>query len=720
MNWLGRIFYTVLSMSGMMLFLAPLVLLLRFGMRNQEKKFMKWEWWLVYLRSLCPVALSSPICFFDSWNRQYHLFLSTLGLTIEEQSGIMNSWSAVFLHPVHMTKTFTVCAVTWAAGVFLVLFSAFFVQRRVKQTLMQGKEIGEDILESGTTSVPVRFGFFHKIHVVPAGMHARDMRYYLQHIQAHSFENAKRIVVVGITAIHWFNPVMWLYYILWNHDEEYLADEKAVHKKPSAECREYAQGLLNIQKESKKLHLSLFTIREGNVEKRAQRMMYLKWDKTGEKLLNFLIWSVTLILFFLLAPMKIAWSGGTWQNPVDSSKGSLFSNTKGIVIAKTDISSPDGLDQILKLELLEKDKTDKDSYTGTFALRMYDDFDNRIASLSMKDIFGTGGSYAFPKDMNLFVGDYNGDGTQEAVLGKKLSLSQKEFDRMTEQTDSSQKVKDYTVYSYSVINLEKENMQVIGSDICAAVSKNGKKELSSSVELDTIEDITTVFSVPFAKETQYYVWNQEKGKYEQKDLSKKDLEQYKTDSTAEAKEETQEHTLKNNSGSTAVLVTTKKDSDGNEDIQSLILSPKKNQKKWDNIHGYYCDLKWITQENVLNNRYAMLIYNGTKAQTFTVYDTKTRTQYYQQEDGTTQLAKVFKQYKEDDITFEDGAVVVYNLKELKDDILTIGFAGQADNGITVKGSYQYDIKKKLTTNFTYSREADTDASASASPSPTTK
>lgn len=55
MNWLGRIFYTVLSMSGMMLFLAPLVLLLRFGMRNQEKKFMKWEWWLVYLRSLCPL-----------------------------------------------------------------------------------------------------------------------------------------------------------------------------------------------------------------------------------------------------------------------------------------------------------------------------------------------------------------------------------------------------------------------------------------------------------------------------------------------------------------------------------------------------------------------------------------------------------------------------------------------------------------------------------------
>ena len=87
--------------------------------------------------------------------------------------------------------------------------------------------------------------------------------------------------------------------------------------------------------------------------------------------------------------MKIAWSGGTWQNPVDSSKGSLFSNIKGIVIAKTDISSPDGLDRILKLELLEKDKTDKDSYTGTFALRMYDDFDNRIASLSMKDIFGT-------------------------------------------------------------------------------------------------------------------------------------------------------------------------------------------------------------------------------------------------------------------------------------------------------------------------------------------
>lgn len=629
----------------------------------------------------------------------------------------MNSWSAVFIHPVNMTKAFTVCSMIWAAGVLLVLLGACLAQRRVKQTLMQGKEIGEDILEADAAAGLLRFGCIHKKHVVPAGMHAQDMRYYLQHIQAHSFENAKRVLVVCITAIHWFNPAMWLYYILWEHDEEYLADEKTVHKKSIDECRQYAQGLLNFQKDTKKLHLSLFTIREGNVEKRAQRMMYLKWDKAGEKLLNVLVWSVTLIVFFLLAPMKIAWSGGTWQNPVDASRDSLFSNEKGIVIAKTDISSPDGLDRILKLELLEKDNEDKNSYTGTFTLRMYDDFDNQIAALSMKDIFGTSGSYTFPKEMNLFVGDYNGDGTQEAVLGKKLILSQKEFGRMTGQTDNAKKVKDYTVYSYSVINLEKETMQVVGNDICAAVSKNEKKELSPSVELDTMEDITTVFSVPFAKKTQYYVWDQEKGQYEQKELSKKDLEQYKTDSAAKEKEETQEHTLKNDSGSTAVLVSTKKDSDGNEDIQSVILSPKKNQKKWDNIHGYYCDLKWITQENVLKNRYAMLIYNGTKAQTFTIYDTKTRTQYYQQEDGTAQLAKIFQQYKEDDITFEDGAVVVYNLKELKNDIVTIGFAGQADNGITVKGSYQYDIKKKLATNFTYSREA---TENDASPAPTTK
>lgn len=162
-----------------------------------------------------------------------------------------------------MTKTFTVCAVTWAAGVFLVLFSAFFVQRRVKQTLMQGKEIGEDILESGTTSVPVRFGFFHKIHVVPAGMHARIAfiicniyRHILLKMQKGSWLSVSQrsIGLIRSCGFTIFFGIMM---------KNILQDEKAVHKKPSAECREYAQGLLNIQKESKKLHLSLLrSVRE--------------------------------------------------------------------------------------------------------------------------------------------------------------------------------------------------------------------------------------------------------------------------------------------------------------------------------------------------------------------------------------------------------------------------------------------------------------------------
>jgi hypothetical protein len=80
--------------------------------------------------------------------------------------------------------------------------------------------------------------------------------------------------------------------------------------------------------------------------------------------------------------------------------------------------------------------------------------------------------------------------------------------------------------------------------------------------------------------------------------------------------------------------------------------------------------------------------------------------YYRHEDGATELAAVFQQYQESEVTFEEGGAVIYDLAEKKDDILTINFAANADNNITVKGSYEYDVAKKTASNLSFSRAAE--------------
>ena len=46
---------------------------------------------------------------------------------------------------------------------------------------------------------------------------------------------------------------------------------------------------------------------------------------------------------------------------------------------------------------------------------------------------------------------------------------------------------------------------------------------------------------------------------------------------------------------------------------------------------------------------------------FTICRLTRRSVYYQQEDGTKSLASVFALYREDDITFNDGGAVIYEL-----------------------------------------------------------
>lgn len=716
MDWLCRIFYTVLSLSGIMLFLAPVVLVIRFLMRNYEKKFMKWEWRIVYLRSICPIALSSAICIFPIVNRRYHLFLSELGLHIKNQVGIMNSWSTVFIKKIDTTVTFEVCAIIWVAGIAVVLLGAFLAQRRVQDALVQVKELGEDIYESAVLSVPVRLGLVHKRQYLPKNIQTKEMAWYLKHIEKHSFENTRRFFVVCITAIHWFNPVMWLFYVLWSHDEEYMADESTVYKANTEVCRDYAQGILNFKQKEKQIVMSLFSIYEGNITKRARRMMYQKWDSTSGKLLKMLLLSLLLILCFFLLPMKMAWSGGTWQGSAESVKEkALFDQKDYKVVAKASTLSPDGLDRVVQLEMVSQKTDSKESYIGNFVLKMYDNLDNEIATAKMEELFGEKDSYEFPKEMTLYVGDYNGDNTQELVLGQKLSLSQEEFERTAPKSVKSEKTENYDVYSYTIVNIENDKLTPVTTDICGASKKDAKAEdkLSESITLGNVEDATEVFSVPFAGEVQYYVWNTDNKKYEEKNLSEKDLEQYKKGDAVESESESLEHTLNNDAGNVVVLVSTKKDATDSEAIQSLTISPRDNDRKYEDISGYFCDLQWVQDGDETANRYAMLIYNGMRAQTFTIYDTKSRRVYYKHEDGVQKLSDIFKQYKEDDITFEEAGVVVYNLEEMKGDILTIGFAANADNGITVRGSYSYDVKKKVASNFAYTRDVQNDTATTA-------
>ena len=91
MDLLYRLFYTAFSMAIITGAMIPVVLVIRLMLSKAPKKYSVWLWLLLFLRGICPISMSSPLCFKAFLNRAFHRLLAQIGLDISGGTGIMRS-----------------------------------------------------------------------------------------------------------------------------------------------------------------------------------------------------------------------------------------------------------------------------------------------------------------------------------------------------------------------------------------------------------------------------------------------------------------------------------------------------------------------------------------------------------------------------------------------------------------------------------------------------
>lgn len=103
---------------------------------------------------------------------------------------------------------------------------------------------------SDRTASPVTYGVFRQAIVFPKGLYLSPekeiifwLRHELVHIRHH--DNLKKVIVHGVLCVHWFNPLVWLMYLLFNRDMELLCDETVVRGEQESR-KDYALALLSM------------------------------------------------------------------------------------------------------------------------------------------------------------------------------------------------------------------------------------------------------------------------------------------------------------------------------------------------------------------------------------------------------------------------------------------------------------------------------------------
>lgn len=732
MKLLYGLFYTSFSLAVVSAFALVVVLLIRFIIVKVPKKYFMCLWWLFLISSICPVSLSSIYSLSPGINRKFHIFLELIGLSFDEQGGVLTGWQSVFVRQFTVNTNFRFCSIMWAAGVLFIWIYTLVKQTGIRKWLQKAERLDGSIYQHEKLNIPVMTGVFRLKKYLPGKMNVSEAKYVLRHMEIHEerHDGVLRAAAFIVLSLQWFNPFMWLahYFIL--RDIETAADEDTLSYFGYDDRAKYAQEILNMNKGKKVIRPSLVTFQENRIDDRASKMLYQNKIKKKDRQVVVLIVLIFFIWWFMLRPLYMLWEGSldtTVDNSISQTEEPLFDKTKQVVVAQTNVKSADGLSKVIKIVMTDGQQEDS-GYDGEFKLVLEDTEENKLAEENLNGQFGENKNdkLNFEKNVALHISDYNSDKVNEVAIGQDIEFTDENLNALLgREPKKKEKNKIKSIQKYYIWNIEADKLQCVSEPIYTA-DKTGAE--ANSCEFKIPKGTNGVIKVKVLKNKFYYVWDGTNEMFVRKELTKKQLKKYKKDSdkTDESGEKSV-HSLKNDSDRESIRVVTQKDSTGSEEIKNIVISPNGASKKISNIKGYYCELQWVQTTDNEENRYAVLTYNGIKSQTFVVFDTKLKEIYYKQEDGNSALSSVFDRYNgnQNDIAFNKDDLVVYTLQEKENDVLKIGFAANAKDNVVVKGSYKYDVEKKNQYDFNYSQtsaanagSSNNDTGASAAESPT--
>ena len=237
------------SFHGSIVILA--VILLRLLLRKTPKKYICFLWMLAGIRLLMPIPVTSRFS------------LQPQGLTIpvpiNPTAGLLLLWAAV------------------AAVIGLVsVISYTRLQRQVRDAVKVPGGWESDKIETAFV-----LGFVKPKIYIPTGMSQDTKRQILSHERTHLEKGDHWIKMIGFIALalHWFNPLVWIAYVLLCKDIEIACDQRVVQFMELDERKAYSSALL--QCSTNRVHYAACPVAFGEVSVKYRIKSALNYRKPG-------------------------------------------------------------------------------------------------------------------------------------------------------------------------------------------------------------------------------------------------------------------------------------------------------------------------------------------------------------------------------------------------------------------------------------------------------
>lgn len=275
-----------LSISASWLILA--VLVLRVVLKKAPKWVMPLLWGVVALRLVCLFSIESALSLIPSAETiPSEIVTETREPVLYEQATLdivtnptLPSATEV---PVGVSSQqaqvdFNIYSVLWLAGMAALLVHALVSAGKLKRKLATAILLRDNIYESEFVDSPFVFGVVKPNIYLPMHMDEGTAAYVIAHERAHLARRDHWWKVLGylVLALHWFNPLVWVAYILFCRDIELACDEKVVKGLDGAARADYSQALLSCAAPKRAVAACPLAFGEGNIKTRVKSALHYK------------------------------------------------------------------------------------------------------------------------------------------------------------------------------------------------------------------------------------------------------------------------------------------------------------------------------------------------------------------------------------------------------------------------------------------------------------
>ena len=277
-----------------------LVILLRLLLKKAPKVISYALWGVVLFRLLCPVSIGSNFSVYNLFDApaqesgtitsviEYvpsnivHTEYPSVALPVPVISDVINDvlpqgQEQLVADPLEAPMSFATYA--WMIGVLVMVIYSIVSYIRLRRKLSVVVPLRDNIFIADDIKSPFVVGLFRPKIYLPCNLGDKEQEYIILHEQHHikRLDHVMKALAFLALAIHWFNPLVWVAFILASKDMEMSCDEAVIRKIGGDVRADYSASLLTLATGRRIIAGTPLAFGEGDTKGRINNLS--KWKK---------------------------------------------------------------------------------------------------------------------------------------------------------------------------------------------------------------------------------------------------------------------------------------------------------------------------------------------------------------------------------------------------------------------------------------------------------